>query len=70
MQRWTYTVTFKSQCFLVLVFRPTAALLEMLRCVVMVMMQRYGYMKPLLPALAVPTEVRRPVACYSAAETD
>ncbi|XP_042346063.1 alkylglycerol monooxygenase [Plectropomus leopardus] len=36
--------------------RPTAAVLEMLRCVVMVTVQRYGYMKPLLPALAVPTE--------------
>ncbi|KAM3872984.1 alkylglycerol monooxygenase [Diretmus argenteus] len=36
--------------------RPTAAVLEMLRCVVMVIMQRYGYMKPLLPSLAVPIE--------------
>ncbi|XP_045902095.1 alkylglycerol monooxygenase isoform X2 [Micropterus dolomieu] len=36
--------------------RPTAAVLEMLRCVVMVTMQRYSYMKPLLPSLAVPTE--------------
>ncbi|CAK6958992.1 alkylglycerol monooxygenase [Scomber scombrus] len=36
--------------------RPTAAVLEMLRCVVMVTMHRYSYMKPLLPALAVPTE--------------
>ncbi|XP_049439296.1 alkylglycerol monooxygenase [Epinephelus fuscoguttatus] len=36
--------------------RPTAAVLEMLRCVVMVTVQRYGYMKPLLPSLAVPTE--------------
>ncbi|XP_074509024.1 alkylglycerol monooxygenase [Sebastes fasciatus] len=36
--------------------RPTAALLELLRCVIMLTMQRYGYMKPLLPSLAVPTE--------------
>ncbi|XP_036929131.1 alkylglycerol monooxygenase [Acanthopagrus latus] len=36
--------------------RPTAAFLEMLRCVVMVTMLRFGYMKPLLPSLAVPTE--------------
>ncbi|TDH11332.1 hypothetical protein EPR50_G00059910 [Perca flavescens] len=36
--------------------RPTAAVLEMLRCVVTVTMQRYGFMKPLLPSLAVPTE--------------
>ncbi|KAF1388410.1 hypothetical protein PFLUV_G00089880 [Perca fluviatilis] len=36
--------------------RPTAAVLEMLRCVVTVTMQRYGFMKPLLPFLAVPTE--------------
>ncbi|XP_034729457.1 alkylglycerol monooxygenase [Etheostoma cragini] len=36
--------------------RPTAAVLEMLRCVVMVTMQRYGFMKPLLPSLTVPTE--------------
>ncbi|XP_071402630.1 alkylglycerol monooxygenase [Centroberyx affinis] len=36
--------------------RPKAAFFEMLRCVVMVMMQRYGYMKPLLPSLAVPIE--------------
>ncbi|XP_038566509.1 alkylglycerol monooxygenase [Micropterus salmoides] len=36
--------------------RPMAAVLEMLRCVVMVTMQRYSYMKPLLPSLAVPTE--------------
>uniref|UniRef100_A0A8D3D2S4 Alkylglycerol monooxygenase n=1 Tax=Scophthalmus maximus TaxID=52904 RepID=A0A8D3D2S4_SCOMX len=40
--------------------RPTAAVLEMLRCVVMVTLQKYGYMKPLMPLLAVPTEVRRP----------
>ncbi|XP_031135396.1 alkylglycerol monooxygenase [Sander lucioperca] len=36
--------------------RPTAAVLEMLRCVATVIMQRYGFMKPLLPFLAVPTE--------------
>eukprot|EP00064_Thunnus_orientalis_P011293 superscaffoldBa00001618_g11323 len=36
--------------------RPTAAVLEMLRCVVMVTLQRYGHVKPLLPSLAVPTE--------------
>ncbi|XP_022601894.1 alkylglycerol monooxygenase [Seriola dumerili] len=36
--------------------RPTAGVLEMLRCVVMVTMQRYGFMKPLVPSLAVPTE--------------
>lgn len=38
--------------------RPTATVLELLRCVVMVTMQRYSYMKPLSPSLAVPTEVR------------
>ncbi|XP_068426657.1 alkylglycerol monooxygenase [Clinocottus analis] len=36
--------------------RPTAAHLEMLRCVLMAVMQRYGCMKPLLPSLAGPTE--------------
>ncbi|KAK5922122.1 hypothetical protein CgunFtcFv8_019419 [Champsocephalus gunnari] len=36
--------------------RPRAAVLEMLRCVLMVTMQRYGYMKPLLPTLAVTTQ--------------
>lgn len=36
--------------------RPTAAALETLRCVVMVTMQRWGYMEPPLPWLAVPTE--------------
>ncbi|XP_051263607.1 alkylglycerol monooxygenase [Dicentrarchus labrax] len=36
--------------------RPTAAVLETLRCVVMVTMQRYSYMTPLLPSLAVATE--------------
>ncbi|KAJ4930899.1 hypothetical protein JOQ06_025202 [Pogonophryne albipinna] len=36
--------------------RPRAAVLEMLRCVLMVTMQRYGYMKPLLPILAVTTQ--------------
>uniref|UniRef100_A0A8P4KFV9 Alkylglycerol monooxygenase n=1 Tax=Dicentrarchus labrax TaxID=13489 RepID=A0A8P4KFV9_DICLA len=45
---------------------PTAAVLETLRCVVMVTMQRYSYMTPLLPSLAVATEVRRPVVCYNA----
>ncbi|KAF3839615.1 hypothetical protein F7725_018332 [Dissostichus mawsoni] len=35
---------------------PRAAVLEMLRCVVIVTMQRYGYMKPLLPTLAVTTQ--------------
>uniref|UniRef100_A0A665SVB6 Alkylglycerol monooxygenase n=1 Tax=Echeneis naucrates TaxID=173247 RepID=A0A665SVB6_ECHNA len=39
--------------------RPAAAALEMLRCVAMVTLQRYGAVKPLLPWLAVPTEVRR-----------
>uniref|UniRef100_A0A8P4K1N7 Alkylglycerol monooxygenase n=1 Tax=Dicentrarchus labrax TaxID=13489 RepID=A0A8P4K1N7_DICLA len=37
--------------------RPTAAVLETLRCVVMVTMQRYSYMTPLLPSLAVATEL-------------
>ncbi|XP_028282280.1 alkylglycerol monooxygenase [Parambassis ranga] len=36
--------------------RPEAAVLEMARCVVMVTMQRYSFMKPFLPSLAVPTE--------------
>lgn len=36
--------------------RPSAGLLEMLRCIVMVTMQRYHLLTPLLPALAVPTE--------------
>ncbi|KAM6967761.1 alkylglycerol monooxygenase [Aplochiton taeniatus] len=36
--------------------RPTAPVLEMLRCVVMVMMQRYGYLKGLPTSLAVPIE--------------
>ncbi|XP_058504702.1 alkylglycerol monooxygenase [Solea solea] len=36
--------------------RPSAAMLEMLRCVVMVMMQWSGYMKPPMPSLAVPIE--------------
>ncbi|KAK2845059.1 hypothetical protein Q5P01_011718 [Channa striata] len=36
--------------------RPTAAVLEMLRCVVMVTVLRYGYMKPPFPPLAVPIE--------------
>nr|XP_040021970.1 alkylglycerol monooxygenase [Gasterosteus aculeatus aculeatus] len=36
--------------------RPTAAFLEMLRCVVMVTMQGYGCAKPLLSSLAGPTE--------------
>ncbi|XP_041844042.1 alkylglycerol monooxygenase [Melanotaenia boesemani] len=36
--------------------RPTAAFLEMLRCVVMVMMQRYDCMTMPLPSLAVPTK--------------
>lgn len=36
--------------------RPSAGLLETLRCAVMVTMQRYHVLTPLLPALAVPTE--------------
>uniref|UniRef100_A0A8C6U510 Alkylglycerol monooxygenase n=1 Tax=Neogobius melanostomus TaxID=47308 RepID=A0A8C6U510_9GOBI len=36
--------------------RPTAGLLEMLRCIVTATMQRYHLLTPLLPALAVPTE--------------
>ncbi|XP_056299810.1 alkylglycerol monooxygenase isoform X1 [Pseudoliparis swirei] len=36
--------------------RPTAPLLETLRCVVAVTMMRYGYTKPLLSSLAGPTE--------------
>lgn len=53
----------KPQCCVVgcgcfLMFRPSAAVLELLRCVVVIAMQRYSYMKPLPPSLAVPTEVR------------
>lgn len=36
--------------------RPSAAILEFLRCVAMMMMHRLGHMTPLLPSLAVPTE--------------
>ncbi|CAJ1062920.1 alkylglycerol monooxygenase [Xyrichtys novacula] len=36
--------------------RPTAAILETVRCVIMVTLQRYGYVAPLLSSLAVPTE--------------
>lgn len=36
--------------------RPTAPILETLRCVIMVTLWRYSYMAPLLPSLAVPTE--------------
>lgn len=36
--------------------RPRAAALEMFRCVIMVTMHRYSYIKPFLPSLAVPTE--------------
>lgn len=36
--------------------RPTAGLLEMLRCIVMVTLQRYRLLTPLLPVLATPTE--------------
>ncbi|XP_008285586.1 alkylglycerol monooxygenase [Stegastes partitus] len=36
--------------------RPRAAVLEMLRCVVMVTLHRYSCIKPFLPLLAVPTE--------------
>lgn len=41
----------------VCIFRPSAAVLEFLRCVAMMMMHRLGHMTPLLPSLAVPTEV-------------
>lgn len=36
--------------------KPTAPVLEMLRCVVMMTMQRNGYILPPLPLLTVPTE--------------
>lgn len=36
--------------------RPTAAILEFVRCVIMVTMQKYDYVTPPLPSLAVPTE--------------
>lgn len=36
--------------------RPRAAALEMFRCVIMVTLHRYGYLKPFFPSLAVPTE--------------
>ncbi|XP_061573498.1 alkylglycerol monooxygenase [Cololabis saira] len=36
--------------------RPTSALLEMLRCAVMVIMQRYNHITPPMPSLTVPTE--------------
>uniref|UniRef100_A0A3Q3W4C1 Alkylglycerol monooxygenase n=1 Tax=Mola mola TaxID=94237 RepID=A0A3Q3W4C1_MOLML len=38
--------------------RPTAAFLEIFRCVVMMTMQSYGHMKPLPPPLAVLAKVR------------
>uniref|UniRef100_A0AAQ6AIH0 Alkylglycerol monooxygenase n=1 Tax=Amphiprion ocellaris TaxID=80972 RepID=A0AAQ6AIH0_AMPOC len=49
--------------------RPRAASLEMLRCVIMVTMHRYSYIKPFLPLLAVPTEVRPTVVCLGTVET-
>ncbi|XP_005947221.1 alkylglycerol monooxygenase [Haplochromis burtoni] len=36
--------------------RPSSAVLELFRCVVMMTLLRYNYMKPLAPLLAVPTE--------------
>ncbi|CAI5661878.1 alkylglycerol monooxygenase isoform X1 [Oreochromis niloticus] len=36
--------------------RPSSAVLELFRCVVMMTLLRYNYMKPLAPSLAVPTE--------------
>ncbi|XP_030606232.1 alkylglycerol monooxygenase isoform X1 [Archocentrus centrarchus] len=36
--------------------RPTSAVLELFRCAVMVTLQRYNCVKPLVPSLAVPTE--------------
>lgn len=45
-------------------FRPMAPVLEFVRCITMIVMHRLGYMTPLLPALAVPTEVRSPAVCF------
>ncbi|CAL8247632.1 unnamed protein product [Lota lota] len=36
--------------------RPSAAILEMLRCAVMVTMQSYGYIEAILPSLAIPAQ--------------
>ncbi|XP_006791892.1 alkylglycerol monooxygenase [Neolamprologus brichardi] len=36
--------------------RPSSAVLELFRCVVMMTLLKYNYMKPLAPSLAVPTE--------------
>lgn len=47
----------KSLSLIVFMFRPTASVVEMFRCVIMVTMQRYSVMRPLFPALAVATEV-------------
>jgi len=47
-------IIFAVSCF---ALRPSAAILEMLRCGVFLAMQQSGYMEPLLPALAVPTQV-------------
>uniref|UniRef100_A0AAX7SPK8 Alkylglycerol monooxygenase n=1 Tax=Astatotilapia calliptera TaxID=8154 RepID=A0AAX7SPK8_ASTCA len=43
--------------------RPSSAVLELFRCVVMMTLLRYNYMKPLAPSLAVPTEVSATVMC-------
>uniref|UniRef100_A0A3Q0RSV3 Alkylglycerol monooxygenase n=1 Tax=Amphilophus citrinellus TaxID=61819 RepID=A0A3Q0RSV3_AMPCI len=42
--------------------RPTSAVLELFRCAVMATLQRYNCVKPLVPSLAVPTEVSTTVA--------
>ncbi|XP_014908271.1 alkylglycerol monooxygenase [Poecilia latipinna] len=36
--------------------RPSSAFLETIRCVVMVMLMRYSYLRSALPLLSVPTE--------------
>lgn len=52
-----------------LMFRPAAPVLELLRCAIMMMMQRFSDMKPLPPLLAVPAEVRHLVVCFTDQQT-
>lgn len=59
----------KNNIFLYLSFRANAAELEMMRCVLIMVLHRFGYIKPLVPLLAFPTEVSLTDTCTALSQS-
>lgn len=59
----------KNNIFLYLSFRANAIELEMMRCILIMVLHRFGYIKPLVPLLAFPTEVSLTDTCMALSQS-